>query len=291
MTLPAPHATQRARITHALRGALPLFAIAVAVALALSDWPLGWRLWVDHPYIAAFVGGTSLLFIAGAVIDVHMRRREAHRWHGLGFAAAGEFAAILYDTAIAIAALTGGDDGYRLRSEVEFHLASARDRASELLRKDADSRAPQPQKERHHAGLDGSQLAVLLGDEEWRRGCSQTLRVSRSHLVEAVSRWTATFAILNDDEDFNRVARTVTIMDLITALHMSLVALRPATNDALLEQAVFANFATQWGALRDAVDAELDFWNARRRVGSRVVLPTFEPERPAAEPGPLPLVM
>jgi len=71
---------------------------------------------------------------------------------------------------------------------------------------------------------------------------------------------------------------------------MSLVAVRPTGGEAL-EQSVFAYFATQWGALRAAVEAELDFWNARRQVGSRVALPTFEREQPVAEPGPLPAVL
>ena len=126
------------QLTRTLRAGLPLIAVVVAVSLALSDWPIGWRLWVDHPYLTAFVAGGALLFVAGAVVDSHFRRREAHRWHGLGFVAAGEFASIQYDTGIAMAALVGIDDGYRLRSDVEFHLAIARDRATELLRLDGE---------------------------------------------------------------------------------------------------------------------------------------------------------
>ena len=266
-------------MTRLLRRALPLIAIAFALGLALSDWPLGWRMWLEHPYIAAFAGGLALLFVAGAVIDAHMRRREAHRWHGLGFAAAGEFAAILYDTSIAIDALTGRDDGYRLRSDVEFHLAPARDRAGELMRHDIDIPAASGGETAPRDGVDSRQLSLLVADEVWRRSCSQTLRVSRSHLVEAVSRWTATFAILNDDEDFNRVARTVTIMDLITVLHISLVAVRPAGEDQHLDAAALADFAAQWQALAHSVNTELDFWNARRRVATRIGLPTLGAER------------
>ena len=266
-------------MTRRLRAGLPAAALVVAFGLALSDWPLAWHFWVDHPYIAAFAAGMALLFVAGSIVDAHIRRREAHRWHGLGFAAAGEFAAILYDTGIAVAALTGADDGYRLRSDVEFHLAPARDRATELLAHHNEGSAA-----RGDTGtLDpefGVRLSVLVADERWRRHCSQTLRVARSHLVEAVSRWTGTFAILNDDEQFNRVARTVTIMDLITALHMSLVAIRPQGEDAHLDPTAFSTFATQWKALRDSVNAELDFWNARRRVGSRVELPTLFRDQP-----------
>ena len=268
-------------MTRRLRAALPATALVVAIALGVSDWPIGWRFWVDHPYVAATVAGLSLLFVAGAIVDAHIRRREAHRWHGLGFAAAGEFASILYDTGIAIAALTGADDGYRLRADVEFHLAPARDRATELLERDAEGPAARGDIDPFDPEF-GGHLAVLVADDAWRRSCSQTLRVTRSHLVEAVSRWTGTFAILNDDEQFNRVARTVTIMDLTTALHMSLVAIRPHADEAHLDAATFAMFATQWRTLRDSVNTELDFWNARRRVGSRVELPLLLGEQPSA---------
>lgn len=266
-------------LSRALRAGLPFIAVAVAVALALSDWPLGWRMWVEHPYIAAFVGGAALLFVAGAVVDAHFRRREAHRWHGLAFVAAGEFAAIQYDTGIAMAALIGIDDGYRLRSDIEFHLAVARERVVELVRSDGDGFvAPGGVVDEE---LLASRLAVLVADDTWRRSCSQTLRVARGHLVDAVSRWTGTFAILNDDEQFNRVGRAVAIMDLITALHMSLVAIGPSAGRVDVDAAGFATFVAQWQTLLKSVNTELDFWNARRRVHARVELASLLGE-PAA---------
>jgi len=273
------------QLSRTLRAGLPFIAVAVALALALSDWPLGWSVWRDHPYVAAFAAGIAVLFIAGAVVDAHFRRREAHRWHGLGFVAAGEFAAIHYDTGVAMSALIGIDDGYRLRSDVEFHLAIARDRATELLPPDSESFLVE------RGTVDDefltSRLAVLVTDEAWRRSCSQTLRVARGHLVEAVSRWTGTFAILNDDEQFNRVARTVTITDLVTALHMSLVAIRPSEARADIDPVGFALFASQWRTLLNSVNTELDSWNARRRVHKRVEVPTLG-ERPAhRDPAPV----
>ncbi len=266
------------QLSRALRVGLPAIAVVVALSLALSDWPLGWRAWRDHPYVAAFAAGIAVLFVAGAVVDAHFRRREAHRWHGLGFVAAGEFAAIQYDTGVAMSALIGVDDGYRLRSDVEFHLAVARDRAIELLPPDSETFLGE--RREIDDELLTSRLAVLVADEIWRRSCSQTLRVARGHLVEAVSRWTGTFAVLNDDEQFNRVARTVTITDLVTALHMSLVAIRPSGEPADIDTMGFAAFASQWRTLLNSLTAELDFWNARRRVHTRVEVATLG-ERPA----------
>lgn len=260
----------RMHLSRAGRAGLPFVAVTVALALAISDWPLGWRMWVEHPYIAAFVGGAALLFVAGAVVDAHFRRREAHRWHGLAFVAAGEFAAIQYDTGIAMAALIGTGDGYRLRADVEFHLEVARERVAELIAHAGDGFATDGGED--DAELLASRLVVLVADDLWRRSCSQTLRVARGHLVEAVSRWTGTFAILNDDEQFNRVGRAVAIMDLITALHMSLVAIRTSDGHIDADAAGFSTFVTQWRTLLESVNAELDFWNSRRRVHARVEL-------------------
>jgi len=273
-------------MTRALRLGLPAIAITVAVALALSDWPIGWHLWLDHPYIAAFAAGLALLFVAGAVVDAHIRRREARRWHGLGFAAAGEFASILYDTAVAMAALSGTDDGYRLRVDIEFHLALARDRATELLRADVHEGGPCGEEALDLDAL-APRLSLLVRDGTWRGSASQTLRVARSHLVEAVSRWTSTFAVLGDDEQFNRIARTVTIMDLITAVHIALVAIRSADDAEHLDPTEFSTFVTQWATLLASVDTELDFWNERRRVASRVDLSTLERHAPSR---PLPVL-
>ena len=261
--------------TRALRACLPLIALAAVTTLALSDWPIGWRVWIDHPYLAALAAGLSILFLAGAVVDSHFRRREARRWHGLGFVAAGEFASIHYDTGIAMAALIGADDGYRLRADVEFHLAVARERAAELIAADGE-----------HPPEDGEEflvnrLALLVSDGVWRGSASQTLRVARSHLLEAVSRWSGTFAILDDDEQFNRVKRTVAIMDLITALHMSLIAFGPPHEAPTLDASMFANFTRHWRSLLDATGVELDFWNARRQMERRVELPALAHEEPA----------
>ena len=267
---------ERGHLARTVRVGLPLIALGVTVALALSDWPFHWRFWERHPLLTEFSAGLALLLLAGAVIEAHLDRREARRWHGLGFAAAGEFASIYYDIGIAMRALSGTDDGYRLRVEVEFHLGVARDRASELLPSDVSNLlAAGGEWQELDDDVLAHRLEVLAADGPWRGSCSQTLRVERSLLSEAVSRWAGTFAILNDDEQFNRVTRTVTIMDMITALHMSLVAIGFPHEERGDDEAVLATLTRHWSSLLHAVNAERDFWNTRRQLERRVELPTL----------------
>ena len=35
----------------------PALALVLAVGVSLTDWPLGWSFWVDHPLDAAIVAG------------------------------------------------------------------------------------------------------------------------------------------------------------------------------------------------------------------------------------------
>src|SRR5262249_34806580 len=162
--------------------------------LALSDWPFGWDFWFEHPYLAAFAAGLALLLLTGAVLDAYLRRREARRWHGIGMAAATEFLSIFYDESIAMDALLGFDNGYRLGHDVEFHLAVARARAAALLS------PAHPDAEIDEETV-ATRLPTLLADEAWRNGCSQTLRTLRGHHIDAVSRWAATFATLDYDDE------------------------------------------------------------------------------------------
>jgi cell division protein FtsW (lipid II flippase) len=71
-----------------LRRSLSFVAILVAALVLVSDWPLGWAGWTEHPYLAAFAAGLVLLLLTGSVVDVILRRREARRWIDLGRGAA-----------------------------------------------------------------------------------------------------------------------------------------------------------------------------------------------------------
>jgi hypothetical protein len=246
---------------------LPMAAVAVAVALLLSDWPGGWSLWFDHPYLAAFCAGLALLLLTGAVLDAYLRRREARRWYGIGMAASTEFLSIFYDEGIAIDALLGFDNGYRLGVEVEFHLAAARSRSAALLPlTDSD--------EELNKDALAARLSVLLADDAWRNSCSETLRRLRGHHIDAVSRWAGTFATLHYNDEFERVARSITIMDLVVVLHVLLGRISLASAEgAPLDDGSVEEFTNNWWSLERAITNERDFWNAQRKVDQRVELP------------------
>jgi hypothetical protein len=70
-------------------------------------------------------------------------------------------------------------------------------------------------------------------------------------------------------------------MDLITALHMSLVAIGPSAGPGDIDANGFSSFATQWQTLLRSVKTELDYWNTRRRVHTRVELLSLLREPPA----------
>src|SRR5262245_36699751 len=237
--------TKRAGATRSI--VVPVAAVGVALGLALSDWPFRWAFWFEHPYLAAFAAGLALLLLTGAVIDAYLRRREARRWHRIGMAAATEFLSIFYDEGIAIDALLGFDNGYRLAADIEFHLGIARARAAALLPLvDGD-------KELDQATL-AMRLSDLLVDEAWRNSCSQTLRALRGHHIDAVSRWAGTFAALHYDDEFERVARSVAIMDLAVVLHILLVRISlAAAGGAPLDDASVVEFTTNWWSLDHAI--------------------------------------
>ena len=68
------------RAIAATRRHLPAIAVALSAVLVVSDWPLSWSLWFEHPFLAALVAGFVLLLLTGSVVDVILRRREARCW-------------------------------------------------------------------------------------------------------------------------------------------------------------------------------------------------------------------
>jgi hypothetical protein len=115
------------------RRSLPFVAILVALLVLVSDWPLGWAGWIEHPYLSAFAAGLVLLLLTGSVVDVILRRREARRWIDLGRGAAYALDQVFFLSGIAMFQLVGAGGDAGLSPEIEFHLAPPRARAVELL--------------------------------------------------------------------------------------------------------------------------------------------------------------
>ena len=90
-----------------LRRSLPFVAIAVAALVLVSDWPLGWQGWIEHPYLAAFAAGLVLLLLTGSVVDVILRHREARRWIDVGRGAAYALDRVFFLSGIAMFQLVG----------------------------------------------------------------------------------------------------------------------------------------------------------------------------------------
>ena len=142
-----------------LRRFLPALAIVLASVLVLSDWPLDWSFWLDHPLLTAFVAGLVLLLLTGSVVDVILRRREARRWVDLGRGAAYALDQVFYFSGIAMFQLLDVGGHMRLSPEIEFHVAPARARAAQLL-----PNPPDP------GGVD----VMIEVNEEARRRCKPT---------------------------------------------------------------------------------------------------------------------
>jgi hypothetical protein len=186
----------------------PILAVAGAVAVGLTDWPLGWHFWLDHPLDAALVGGLLVVLVTVAALETYLRSRKSRRWRSVGRAAAAEFSHVFDQATVGMVALLGFDVP-RPREEIESALAGPRARARALL----DSRPADPeallrrQRDPADPGDDGWQrerLEILIRDADWLRGCHET-RVAISRLLALISRWVSSFAILNDDGHLARV--------------------------------------------------------------------------------------
>lgn len=263
-----------------LRRSLPFVAILVATLLLLSDWPLGWSAWTDHPFIAAFVAGLVLLLLTGAVIDVILQRREARRWIDLGRGAAYALDQVFYLSGIAMFQLVGAGGDARLSPEIEFHVAPARGRARELLGPGA--RTPEMDvllveyDEERAAAIAGDRLAELLRDARWRDHAHLAL-LSLARAQEAtIARWISAFGALGDAEGFRRVGRSIAILDRAEVVVQQLLALAEAEASGArshpgADEAVRA-VMTYWEELVRAYSREAQYWEDRHAGASGLEL-------------------
>ena len=138
MTAPGPSLGDR--VAERVRAWLPGIAVVVALLLAATDYPLGWAVWVEHPFFAALVAGLVIVFLTATVIDAFLRRREAARWIDINRAAATAFWQVFSDSYRAAFALLGFDAG-PFPLAVDHTVSAPRLRAAELLPTDLDWRA------------------------------------------------------------------------------------------------------------------------------------------------------
>jgi hypothetical protein len=236
----------------------PVVAVAVTIAIFLTDWPLDWRFWVDHPLVAAVVAGLLIVIVTLAVVDAYLRAREARRWRSLGRVAAAEFSHIFDQATLGMVGLLGFDPT-RPRPEIESALAGPRGRAQELLGKQ-DRSDPEELLLRQRDPADGAddrwqreRLTVLIRDPAWIKGCHETLVAIGRLQLEVISRWVSSFAMLNDDAHLTSVERALRLIEAERALDSSLLlgAERPDLADSA---------AQRWSSLVADYRKEANYW-------------------------------
>ena len=253
---------------------LPLVAILLTVALVVSDWPLDWSFWIDHPFIAALAAGLVLLLLTGSVVDAILRRREARSWVDVGRGAAYALDQVFYLSGIAMFQLLGVGSGLRLTPEIEFHVAPARARAAALL-----PNRPDPgdvlieYNEEGASALREERLPILLRDDKWRdHALFAVLALARAQEM-TIARWISAFGALGDNAGFRRVGRSIGILDRAEVVAQQLTVLRDAgvaggEFDRAASDVAVRSVMTYWEELVRAYYDEAYYWEDRHSSGS-----------------------
>jgi hypothetical protein len=269
------------------RVAVPAIAVVAAAAIGLTDWPVGWAFWVEHPLDAALVGGLLVVLLTVAILDTYLRWRESRRWGSVGHVAAAEFSHVFDQAAQTMLSLLAFDLP-RARQEIETALAEPRARAQMLL--ESLSNAPSGielaelllrQRDPDDPGDDGWQrerLNVLVRDTEWLQGAHETLVAVSALQLALISRWVSSFAIVNDDAHLVRVERALRLTEAARTLDSSLGMLfvREDRTTANLENAM-----RRWSSLVASYRREANYWYLRYQQGAEV--PDIGPRRREAE--------
>jgi hypothetical protein len=258
----------------------PILAVGCAVAVGLTDWPLGWQFWLDHPLDAALVAGVLVVLVTVAALDTYLRSRESRRWRSVGRTAAAEFSHIFDQATLGMLSLLGFD-APRPREEIESALTEPRARARALLDlrsgdPEALLRAQRDPADPEDDGWQRERLEILIRDAEWLKGCHETLvAISRLQLA-LISRWVSSFAILNDDGHLARVERALSLIESERALDSSLRLVgddqtRPRLDDAL----------GRWSSLVSDFRGEANYWYLLYQEDAEI--PDLGPRRREAE--------
>jgi hypothetical protein len=280
-----------------LRRSLPFVAILVATLLLVSDWPVGWSGWVEHPFVAAFAAGLVLLLLTGSVVDVILQRREARRWIDLGRGAAYALDQVFYLSGIAMFQLVGAGGDAQLSPEIEFHVGPARERAIELL--GHGSSTPElsvmaEYDEERAATVADDRLPILLSDARWRSHVLLALLALARAQEATIARWISAFGALGDAEGFRRVGRSIAILDRAEVVVQQLLAVAEveasgADSDLTADNKVMRTVISRWGELVRAYYQEAQYWEDRHTGASGLDLsehPITQQRRVRARSGP-----
>ena len=258
-----------------LRRYLPALAIVLASVLVLSDWPLDWSFWLDHPLVAALVAGLVLLLLTGSVVDVILRRREARRWVDFGRGAAYALDQVFYFSGIAMFQLLGVGGDMRLSQEIEFHVAPARARAAQLLQNRPDPGGVDVMievNEERASALRADRLPVLLRDGQWRDHALLAILAFARAQETTIAQWISAFGALGDYEGFRRVGRSIEILDRAEVVVQHLLVIRDAGAqfDPAASDTATRTVMSYWEELVRAYYEEAYYWEDRHTSGSGV---------------------
>ena len=205
-----------------------MLAVLGSTALVLTDWPVGWSVWVDHPLLAAVVAGLLVVIVTVAVVDSYLRSREARRWRSVGRIAAAEFSHVFDQAQLGLLGMLGFDVS-RPRPAIETFLANSRDRAKELWHAPATYDVEE-QLVRQRDPADRTddtwlreRLAVMTHDDEWIRRAHETLVVMAQVQLEVISRWVSSFAMLNDETHLRRVEGALRLIENLRVIDRMLL--------------------------------------------------------------------
>ena len=256
-----------------LRRYLPALAIVLASVLVLSDWPLDWSFWLDHPLVAALVAGLVLLLLTGSVVDVILRRREARRWVDFGRGAAYALDQVFYFSGIAMFQLLGVGGDMRLSPEIEFHVAPARARAAQLLQNRPDPGGVDVMievNEERASALRADRLPILLRDGQWRDHALLAILAFARAQETTIARWISAFGALGDYEGFRRVGRSIEILDRAEVVVQHLLVIRDAGAqfDPAASDTAMRTVMSYWEELVRAYYEEAYYWEDRHTSGS-----------------------
>ena len=256
-----------------LRRYLPALAIVLASVLVLSDWPLDWSFWLDHPLVAALVAGLVLLLLTGSVVDVILRRQEARRWVDFGRGAAYALDQVFYFSGIAMFQLLGVGGDIRLSPEIEFHVAPARARAAQLLPNRPDPGGVDVMievNEERASALRADRLPILLRDGQWRDHALLAILAFARAQETTIARWISAFGALGDYEGFRRVGRSIEILDRAEVVVQHLLVIRDAGAqfDPAASDTAMRTVMSYWEELVRAYYEEAYYWEDRHTSGS-----------------------